>query len=135
MDGSSKSRGVIVRGSTGFTLVEVMVALGILAFGILAIASMQMSSLGGTNTAGRVTEATTIAQDRVERFISQPYTHADLTNGSHVDPSPPSRYTVAWTVTDNVPLANTKTIDVDVAWKEKGATKTTSLVYMKMDII
>jgi type IV pilus assembly protein PilV len=120
----------------GFTLVEVMVALGVLAFGILAIASMQTPSLGGTNTAREVTTATGIAMDRMETFASLSYGHSDLSDGSH-GPAYDStgRYTINWTVDQDAPIENTKTINVTVQWSEKGATKTSSLVFIKMDII
>lgn len=119
----------------GFTLVEVMVALGILAFGILAIASMQTSSLGGTNLAASTTEATTLAMDRLERLMLLAYTHADLNDGAHT-PITQGRYTISWNVTTGTGhLTNTKTIAVTVQWDEKGAPKTSTLTYIKMDII
>ena len=37
---------VIVKGNSGFTLVEVMVAVAILSFGILAVAAMQKAASG-----------------------------------------------------------------------------------------
>lgn len=46
-DSFDRNRGA----QAGFTMVEVMVALAILAFGILAVASMQTSSLSGTRKA------------------------------------------------------------------------------------
>lgn len=119
----------------GFTLVEVMVALGILAFGILAIASMQTASLGGTNLASSTTEATTLAMDRLERLMPLAYTHADLNNGAHA-PITQGRYTISWNVTTGTGLlTNTKTMAVTVQWNEKGTPKTSTLTYIKMDNI
>ncbi len=119
----------------GFTLIEIMVALAILAFGILAIASMQISSLSGTAAAQKVTEATSIAQDRVERFVSVAYNDADLSTGTHTEANPPVGYSVSWSVSTNTPITNTKTIVVNVSWNAKGVTKSTSLTYIKMDVI
>lgn len=119
---------------SGFTIIEVMVALGILAFGILAIASMQTASLSGTSLAGSTTDATTTGMNQLEQLIARPYSHSDLTNGSH-----PAvvlgRHTIGWVVNDNQPFANTKTIQVTVQWSEKGVTKTSALTYVKMDVI
>ncbi len=121
--------------SNGFTLIEIMLALGILAFGILAIASMEMSALNGTASAQRVTEAMTIAQDRVEKFVALSYTDSLLSPGTHNDTSPPAGYTVSWTVINNSPVNNTKTINVTVSWTEKGANKSATISYIKMDVI
>lgn len=124
------------RRQEGFTLIEVMVALGILAFGILAIASMQTASLGGTNLAGNVTESSTLAMDRIERLIATSYNNSDLSAGSH--PSTPivqGKYTISWFVTVGQLFTNTKTIQVTVQWSEKGAPKSTGLTYVKMDVV
>jgi type IV pilus assembly protein PilV len=117
----------------GFTLVEVMIALGILAFGILAIASMQTSSLGATSFSGNTTEATTIAMNQMEALIPLSYTDSQLTPGTHALPDS-GRFTLSYEVTSG-PMTNTRNIRVTVGWKEKGADKTTSLVYTKMDVI
>jgi prepilin-type N-terminal cleavage/methylation domain-containing protein len=58
---------------TGFTLVEIMVALFILTIGILAIATMQNSSLLGTARSNSVTQATNIAMDRMERLMASTF--------------------------------------------------------------
>jgi type IV pilus assembly protein PilV len=68
---------------TGFSLIEVVVALAVFSIGLLAIFSMQFSAIK-TNAVGRgVTENITVATDKVERLMALPYTHADLTAGSH----------------------------------------------------
>lgn len=121
-------------GQKGFTLVEVMVALGVLAFGILAIASMQMASLSGTNLAAKTTEGTTVGMDRIEQFVGLDYDDSNLAAGNH-GPVTEGNYQIIWTVTEGQPLTNTKTIDLTVQWQEKGVAKTASLTYVKMDII
>ncbi|MCK5100316.1 MAG: prepilin-type N-terminal cleavage/methylation domain-containing protein, partial [Desulfobacteraceae bacterium] len=54
----------------GFTILEVMIAMAIFAIGILGVAKMQIKSTTGNTTARTITEATTVAVDRVERLIS-----------------------------------------------------------------
>jgi type IV pilus assembly protein PilV len=122
------------RTQSGFTLIEVMAALSILAFGILAVASMQAASLGGTTLAGSTTEATTVAMDRMEQLVSRSYSHSDLNSGTH-PPVTQGRFIINWTVTVNQPLTNTKTVTVMAQWTEKGVTRTSSLTYVKMDVI
>jgi type IV pilus assembly protein PilV len=68
---------------TGFSLIEVVIALAVFSIGLLAIFSMQFSAIK-TNAVGRgVTENITVATGKVERLMALPYTHADLTAGSH----------------------------------------------------
>jgi prepilin-type N-terminal cleavage/methylation domain-containing protein len=71
----------------GFTLLEVMVAIAILSFGILAVATMQTSAIRANYRGYRLTEATTLAQDRIEYLVTQPFT--DLVEGEdQADPDP-----------------------------------------------
>ena len=114
----------------GFNLIEIMVALGILAFGILAIASMQESSLLGTSRAYNLTDGTTEAMDRMESLISLAYTNSDLSDGDH-GPTTSGRFTTSWTVDEDAPN-RIKTITVTVIWSEAGgAQKSTSLTCIK----
>ncbi|MBW2000622.1 MAG: prepilin-type N-terminal cleavage/methylation domain-containing protein [Deltaproteobacteria bacterium] len=116
---------------TGFTLLEVLVAISVLTVGILAIASMQISSTHGNAFAGRVTEATTWAGDRLETLMSLPYDDDDLSAGNHTDPDPPSGYGVTWTVADNAVFNNTKTITVTVTWSKYGIQKSVSITHVR----
>ena len=74
-------------GEQGFTIMEVLIAIAILSFGILAVAVMQTSAMRTNYTGYRLTEATTLAQDRLEFLKTQPY--ADLVAGlDQADPDP-----------------------------------------------
>lgn len=53
----------------GFTLIEVMVALVIFAVGILAVNTMQIKSIQTNTSAGGMTQAMTLAQDKVEELM------------------------------------------------------------------
>ena len=121
----------------GSALLEVIVAISILAIGLLAIASMQVAAIRGNAFAGNVTEGTCLAADRLEKLMSQPYAHADLSAGAHTDPSPPGGYTITWDVTDDAPLNDTKTISLTVIWVDHGAQKSVSMqrIIPKMDLI
>lgn len=58
----------IMRQTRGFTIVEVMVAIFILSVGLLAAATMQVSAIRGNQMGNDVTQATFIAQDKLEQL-------------------------------------------------------------------
>jgi type IV pilus assembly protein PilV len=121
-------------GEKGFTLVEVIIAVAILAFGILAVASMQTSSMYGNSVANCLTEGTSCAGNKMEELLTIPETDAQLSSGTHGPEtvmSGVSRYDVNWEVIDSVdpsnPLEDAKLIIVTVTWKDKGNPKSTQL--------
>ena len=98
------------RGSRGFTLAEVLIAMAIFSVGILAVGAMQINS-ANTNTGARIhTEESTWVVDQIERLTALDYDNADLTDGDHAVVQGP--YTVSWTVTDDSPVAGAKRITV-----------------------
>jgi prepilin-type N-terminal cleavage/methylation domain-containing protein len=118
----------------GFTLVEVMIAIAVLAFGILAVASMQTSSVHGNSLANRLTEGTSWAGDKMEELLTIPDTDVALSNGTHGPETVMSgvnKYDINWEVIENVdpsnPLADAKLIIVTITWQDKGSSKDTQL--------
>jgi len=69
----------------GFTLIEMLVGLVLLAIGLLAIAGMQITSVRGNFFSGNMTQASILAQDRLETLKNLPIAHADLNLGNHND--------------------------------------------------
>ncbi len=134
---SARSRN---RNQSGFNLIEVMVALGILAFGILAVASMQDTSLLATSRAYRITDGTSIAMEKMEHLISRAYTDAQLasTGGAYVPYATPTQgqFTIDYAVSTNVDKPalpfGCKEIKVRVRWTlGGGAPRTTVLTCTK----
>jgi len=62
----------------GFTLIEVVIALGVLAIGIIAMFSMQTLGIKGNSSANRITETANWAADKMEEIISKKYNDPDL---------------------------------------------------------
>jgi len=136
-------------------LLEVIVALTILAFGLLAIASMQATAVKGNSKAMGLTEAAACAQDRMEKIMSLAYTDANLndTNGDgtaglgltvnssgtvtadHSLPGAVSGYTVYWNVAVNYPVNNVKTLRMIVQWTDRGSLRSATFDFMKADTI
>jgi type IV pilus assembly protein PilV len=116
----------------GFTLLEIIVAISILTFGILAVASMQTAAIRGNQLGYRLTEGSTLAQDRLEFLLTKPYNDPLLNIGTDkADPDPggtglPTGYQLTYDVAD-VAGINAKLITVRVSLQERGAMRTTQL--------
>ena len=69
----------------GFSLIEVLIALTILAIGLLAIASLQVTSVRGNFFSNNLMQATYVAQDRLEFLKNKPFSDPLLSTENHVD--------------------------------------------------
>ncbi|MFQ6002508.1 MAG: prepilin-type N-terminal cleavage/methylation domain-containing protein [Candidatus Zixiibacteriota bacterium] len=109
----------------GITLLEVLIAMLILAFGVLALAPMIVISIYGNTYSNQVTVADAIAQDRLEEIktwsevnpipyadtlssIQGIFTRETLINDSTTDPSIPNgvyeiQVNVTWTDQKQLP--------------------------------
>lgn len=67
----------------GFTLIEVLVGLLLLAIGLLAMAGMQITSVRSNFFSHYLTQASYVAQDRLEFFDNLPYDSAQLQAGNY----------------------------------------------------
>ena len=126
----------------GFTILEVMVAISILAFGLLGAASMQTAALRGNYFADSITEATDWAQDQIETFRSLSFpTDPWLSDGQHFGANgrTEGKYLIEWEVTDG-PLTTTlpdgtvvwatKTINVIVSWSDQGVPRSITVQHI-----
>jgi prepilin-type N-terminal cleavage/methylation domain-containing protein len=127
-----------MRTEQGFTLVEVMVAMVVLSLALFELGRMQIVSLRTTASASRLSQATSIAQDRVEQLMALAYNAPSLTDTTPVgqqttytDANPPAGYVVMWDVDTNNPVIDTKTVNVRVTWSNLGRTKTFALSLQK----
>jgi len=110
----------------GFTLIDVLFAIAILAFGLLAVAKMQGSAIQGNFFAGGKTEAVTWAQDRMETLMALPY--ASVVPGG---PVTQGNYDISWNVDDGNPITGCKLITVTVTPRIKGVGQPIQLTCVK----
>lgn len=135
------------RAPAGFTLLEVMIALAILAVGLLAIARMQMTAIQGNADARDVTRATKWARDKIEDLMIRGYDDTMLTDmdgdggaglddiGEGADRSEArGGYTVFWNVSEDDPVANAKTVRVVVAWQGRDRSRLVRLTCIKPEL-
>ena len=105
-------------GKRGFTMIEVLIGIIILAVAVLAIAGMQIASITGNAFSQNLTQASVLAQNRMEflkslDFATDPIFQA---NGSYNDVNDgifQGRYQVTR-------AASYATITYTVTWAEKG---------------
>lgn len=124
-------------GKEGFTLLEVLIAVVVLAFGLLAIGQMQIIAIRFNAQSRDATEATTLAKDALEFFKTisfndenlddtNPDNNGDLTdedpdNADHIDANHPfnsddtpvGKFGLLWNVADGVGI---KSVMVIVSW-------------------
>lgn len=86
---------------TGFSLIEVLVAMAIFSIGILAVYSMQIYSIRGNTSARGITENITLASAKVEELLAQTYDHADLDVGLHQATVPGGYQSLQWQVSED----------------------------------
>jgi prepilin-type N-terminal cleavage/methylation domain-containing protein len=134
----AEKRGANMR-EGGFTLLELLVAIGVLTVGLLAVATMQSTAIQGNLLGYRYTEAANLAQDRMEYLLTLPYDNSLWDNGNHTDPlTTPANYDIKYVVDDydvtGGAVSNAKKITVTVSVQDKGITRTTVLNYVRPEV-
>jgi type IV pilus assembly protein PilV len=105
---------------SGFTIIEVMIALVILAVGLLALATMQIVSIRSNAFSSEMTYATMLAQDRLEQIRNMDYD--DVTAGNisgDVSASEATKgmsYTITGEVDSDKPATDMKTVTLQIDW-------------------
>jgi prepilin-type N-terminal cleavage/methylation domain-containing protein len=118
--------------SGGFTLIEVVVAMGILATGLLAVSAAQLYAMRGGRSGRHTTDAAEIARSQVETFQRMDWSDPGLApsggwgpaGGQAVDRSVDrtgdtvveQSYVLTWRIVNVGTFL--KTIDVRVTWSE-----------------
>lgn len=108
--------------SKGFSLIEILIALVILAISLLAMAGLMATTSRNTSFGGHITEAATFAQDRLERFRAvrpQAPPLGDIPEGPGQDTTTGSTgiiYTRNWNV---VTGGNVRTITITISWNDR----------------
>ena len=145
----------------GFTLVEILIAIAILAFGLLAVATMQVRAIKTNAIASGISQGLTLGQAKVEELMNLAYSHSvlsdadgdgtgqdadddgfdddggnfgldDTTGADGSDAN--GRYSIYWNIAIDEPVTSSKTIRVIVTWTEKGINKNIKLDFVKTDL-
>ncbi len=104
----------------GFTLIEVVAGLIILAIGLLGVGAMQIISIQGDYFSDHVGQATHLAQNKLEYLKNLPYGDSGLSNGEHNEATiPGSIFSVRYRIEEDTGNSM-KTITVTVQWVDRG---------------
>lgn len=116
------------RNSSGFTLVEILIALSLLAIGLLSLAAMQLTAIQYGSRGRHLTKAAAVAEAKMEFLMRSRWTDltpagwsaAEVTNETiqgatnKIEQS----YSTTWRSID-VDAGRTRSIDVRVQWNER----------------
>jgi prepilin-type N-terminal cleavage/methylation domain-containing protein len=105
-------------GAGGFTLLEVLITLLLLAIGILGVGGLAITTVQGNARGNQLTTATILAQDKVEQARTAGYAGAGALAGTEgygaVAGNPAYKRVVS--VADATPGTWMKTVTVTVSW-------------------
>ncbi len=113
--------GVIVsnffKKSNGFSLIEVLIALVIFSISLLALASLMGTATMNSSFGGRMTEAATFAQDKLEEFKANAW--ENIVSGGDQKTGPTGiNYARNWRVVERE-TGNLKTVSLTINWKDR----------------
>ena len=104
---------------SGFTLIEVMIALVVLAAGLLALATMQIVSIRSNAFSSEMTYATMLAQTRLEQIRNMSYDNVNAVGQVTLPVDPTTKgiaYRVERLVQNNTPAEDMKTVTLIIDW-------------------
>jgi type II secretion system protein I len=101
--------------SNGFTLIEVLISLVILAISLLALAGLMTTTTRNNSFGGHMTEAATLAQDRLEELRVTPWDNIS-SNNDQIQGATGIVYTRNWNVATN---GNLRTVTITINWNDQ----------------
>ncbi|MEA2624182.1 MAG: hypothetical protein QOD06_227 [Candidatus Binatota bacterium] len=122
-------------GEQGYSLIEALAAVGLLAVGTLAVVPMQRAAITGNRTTFSEQVAVSLASQLLEQARDLAFkdtrlaaTDAYVAPASTLSPASPltdtgqtgGRFDRTWRIRNDQPLANVKEISVRVGWIETG---------------
>ncbi len=114
----------------GFTLIEILVAMGIFSLVFLGLAAGATTIMRANQTSYFSTAATNLAQDKLEEL--QAKNPLDIIPGGPVTSTVNGvTFTRSWTVAANSPAVGLRRIDVTVSWRDYASHSLTAAVVVK----
>jgi prepilin-type N-terminal cleavage/methylation domain-containing protein len=104
---------VRMKGQKGFTLLEVLISIIILSVALLALAGLQIISIRGNSFGGTMTEAITLARDKIEDLKRDDWDNVVVGNHHDDQVERGISYARQWVVQM---VGQTKEVTVTVSW-------------------
>lgn len=131
-----------MRRAAGFSLIEVMIALGVLALGLLTLAVMQIEALSQGSAGRHTSDAAAVGRSHLEQVMRLPWTELDAAEAAGTWTTPAwagaaasvdtrvdmpaglgtaveHSYDVQWRVTDVAGNACLRDVELRVLWAEE----------------
>ena len=106
----------------GFTILEVLIAISLLAIGMMALATLQSSGIRGNDLGNRTTQALALAQDKLEELINADALGQAIAAGTdnNIDETGNAGgiFSRSWLVQPDVPAPDEDTIAITVTWDD-----------------
>ncbi len=134
------------RSGLGFTLIEVVLALGLLAYGVLGVTAGQIFATKFSNVSRNNTSAMYLAEQQMEIFRVMSATDVkdlladtgypnDPDNPIQTDSTSSTTYSRRWIIQTDTPEDDVMTITIEVDWLDSiGNVHTASVQSLKADI-
>lgn len=116
----------------GFTLIEVLIAMGIFAIGILAVAQLQLWNVKNNTTGNITTMATMLAREQMEALknesdVTTLSSGSDPNNPIDADGNPGGIFTRSWSVSNPLGGNTSRHLAVTVSWNRRGQNRSVVL--------
>ena len=110
-----------VRTARGFTLIEILIALTLLAIGLLGMAGLTVGIMRGNSLSKEVTTATALAQDKMEDIKRLGYNGATAQSEGYNSIAGYTHYRRDTVIDVDTPNIGMKTVTVTVYWDSDAA--------------
>ena len=109
------------RDQRGFSMIEALVALVVFGVGMLTLLQLAPRATHSGTQGRRISEAMSLAQDKVEELRAMPGESGELSAGTHVDAADLGGFSRRWLVTDDTPISGMRKVEIRVGFETLSA--------------